>query len=133
MAERAGFEEPCFRNLLWVHDLRRKPGIGKNLSFSSGYPSLRLFSSVCPLAWSQFGHKGSARRFRWLVSLAGNRHASLCRSNRDAEEEGRAYVNRSELKCRTPRLTPWRLRDAVACEWGRANIVICRVPSDDAE
>ncbi len=60
MAERGGFEHGLFRKSLRCKGLWRKAFAGKDLGLSCGCGWLRVFSCVCPLAWSQFGHKGGA-------------------------------------------------------------------------
>jgi len=56
-AERQGFERTCFPNPFFRRILRRKPLIFNELCFSSPCAWLCLFSCVCHLGWSQFGHK----------------------------------------------------------------------------
>ena len=114
-----GFEPGVFRKSLRFKGLWRKTFADKDLGLSCGCAWLRVFSCVCPLGWSHSGHKASARGLFWLVSVAGNCHRRTRPPNGGVVEDHAGSVNGSGFKSRSPRLTPWCLRNTMAREWGR--------------
>jgi len=110
LAERGGFEPGVFRKSLRCRGLWRKAFAGKDLGLSCGCGWLRLFSCVCPLAWSQFGHKRRAGITEPVQRNVGRRSNGKEGSGRNGS------INRGGFKSRSPRLTPWCLRDTVARE-----------------